>query len=138
MEASYPFSIEEYALTTDTGGLGRQRGGSGGVVALRYRGTGPAVLNVAGEGTVIAPYGINDGTDGAPHAIWIERNGEKLQLDGRSNDTPIEPGDLIVHRAAGGGGCGDPRDRARSLVKRDLDFGYISKDTARDAYYLDD
>ena len=134
VEASYPFLIEEYALTTDSGGSGRQRGGAGGVVALRYRGTGPAVLNVAGEGTVIAPYGINDGFDGDPHEIWIERDGEKIQLDGRSNDTPIEPGDLIVHRAAGGGGCGDPRDRERLSIERDLDFGYISPQTAREIY----
>ena len=91
-------------------------------------------MNVAGEGTVIAPYGINDGVDGDPHEIWIERDGEKIQLDGRSNDTPIEPGDLIVHRAAGGGGCGDPRDRERLSIERDLDFGYISPQTAREIY----
>ena len=138
VESSYPFSIEEYALTTDTAGTGRQRGGAGGVVALRYRGTGSAVLNVAGEGTVIAPYGINEGTDGSPHSIWIERRGETIQLDGRSNDIPIEPGDLIVHHAAGGGGCGNPRDRERSSVKRDVDFGYISQDTARNVYHLTD
>jgi N-methylhydantoinase B len=138
VEASYPFLIEKYALTTDSGGSGRQRGGAGGVVALRYRGSGPAVLNVAGEGTVVAPFGVNDGADGAPHAIWIERGNDKIELDGRSNDVPLEPGDLIVHHAAGGGGCGDAKDRTRSLVKRDLDFGYISYDTARNLYGLTD
>jgi len=136
VEASYPFQIEEYALTQDSGGAGRQRGGAGGVVALRYRGTGPAVLNIAGEGTVVAPFGMGGGGEGSPHIIWIERGNEKIELNGRSNDTPIQPGDLIVHRAAGGGGCGDPRDRSRDLVQRDLAYGYISSDTARNAYGL--
>jgi len=134
VEASYPFEIEEYALTTDSGGAGKQRGGAGGVVALRYRGTGPAVLNVAGEGTVVAPYGARGGDEGAPHAIWIERGNEKIALNGRSNDTPILPGDLIVHHAAGGGGCGDPHERPRALVKRDLAYGYITRETAQRAY----
>jgi N-methylhydantoinase B len=134
VEASYPFEIEEYALTTDSGGAGKQRGGAGGVVALRYRGTGPAVLNIAGEGTVVAPYGAHGGGDGAPHAIWIERGNEKIELNGRSNDTPILPGDLIVHHAAGGGGCGDPHERSRTLVKRDVAYGYITRETAQRAY----
>lgn len=134
VEASYPFEIEEYALTTDSGGAGKQRGGAGGVVALRYRGTGPAVLNVAGEGTVVAPYGARGGGEGAPHAIWIERGNEKIELNGRSNDTPIMPGDLIVHHAAGGGGCGAPRERPPALVERDVAYGYITRETAQRAY----
>ena len=137
-EASYPFEIESYALTEDSGGAGRQRGGAGGVVALRYRGTGPAVLNIAGEGTVVPPHGVIGGGDGSPHAIWIERGNEKIDLHGRSNDTPLLPGDLIVHHAAGGGGCGDPADRDRDLVRRDLAFGYITEETARTAYGLQD
>ncbi len=134
VEASYPFEIEEYALTTDSAGAGKQRGGAGGVVALRYRGKGPAVLNVAGEGTVVAPYGARGGGEGAPHAIWIERGNEKIALNGRSNDTPILPGDLIVHHAAGGGGCGDPRERSRALVKRDVAYGYITRESAQRVY----
>ena len=138
VEASYPFQVEEYALTQDSGGAGRQRGGAGGVVALRYRGDGPAVLNIAGEGTVVPPYGMAGGAEGSPHVIWIERGNEKIALDGRSNDTPLEPGDLIVHHAAGGGGCGDPHDRARDLVERDRAYGYITEESARDVYGLKD
>ncbi|MFT5172064.1 MAG: N-methylhydantoinase B [Gammaproteobacteria bacterium] len=137
VEATYPFSIEQYSVTRDSGGAGRLRGGAGGAFALRYRGSGPAVLNVAGEGTVVAPYGAHDGSDGDPHAIWIERGEQRIDLTGRSNDVPIEPGDLIVHHSAGGGGCGDPRDRERTLVERDLAYGYISAKTASDVYGVD-
>jgi len=134
VESSYPFEIETYALTTDSSGAGKQRGGAGGVVALRYRGKAPAVLNIAGEGTVVAPYGARGGGDGAPHVIWIERGNEKIELNGRSNDTPILPGDLIVHHAAGGGGCGDPHERPRALVKRDVAYGYVTPEAARALY----
>ena len=134
VEATYPLHVEEYGVTADTGGAGKQRGGAGGVFALRYRGTGPAMLNIAGEGTLVAPFGAEGGRDGAPHAIWIERGIERIDLTGRSNDVPLEPGDLIVHHSAGGGGCGDPRDRTRELVERDVAYGYIGEETARDVY----
>ena len=55
-------------------------------------------------------------------------------MNGRSNDTPILPGDLIVHHAAGGGGCGDPRERSRALVKRDVAYGYITRESAQRVY----
>ncbi len=134
VEATYPFQVEEYAVTAESGGAGKQRGGAGGVFALRYRGTGPAALNIAGEGTLIAPFGANGGKDGAPHAIWIERGNQRIDLTGRSNDVPLEPGDLIVHHSAGGGGCGDPHERARALVERDVAYGYIGAETARGVY----
>lgn len=134
VEATYPFGIEEYAITAESGGAGKQRGGAGGAFALRYRGTGPALLNIAGEGTLVAPFGALGGSDGDPHAIWIERGNERIDLTGRSNDVPIEPGDLIVHHSAGGGGCGDPRERDRALVERDVAYGYIGAATAREVY----
>jgi N-methylhydantoinase B len=134
VEATYPFQIEEYGVTAESGGAGKQRGGAGGVFALRYRGSGPAALNIAGEGTLVAPFGAKDGQDGDPHAIWIERGNERIDLTGRSNDVPIEPGDLIVHHSAGGGGCGNPKERARELVERDVAYGYINAETARKVY----
>ena len=136
VEATYPFQIEEYRLTQGSGGAGEHRGGAGGVVALRYRGSGPAVLNIAGEGTIVAPHGARGGRDGAPHIIWIERGNERIDLNGRSNDTPLQPGDLIVHHAAGGGGFGDPRERDRALVERDISHGYITAEAARMVYGL--
>ena len=134
VEATYPLQIEEYSVTAESGGAGKQRGGVGGVFALRYRGTGQALLNIAGEGTLVAPFGADGGEEGAPHAIWIERDNERIDLTGRSNDVPLEPGDLVIHLSAGGGGCGDPKERDRKLVERDVAYGYISTETARSVY----
>ena len=38
---------------------------------------------------------------------------------------------------AGGGGLGDPRERDRDLVRRDVEEGYVSIRSARDDYGLD-
>ncbi|MNC82995.1 hypothetical protein D3C75_1367610 [compost metagenome] len=40
----------------------------------------------------------------------------------------------LVLRLPGGGGYGDPRQRDRQLVERDLRYGYISAEQARDDY----
>ena len=40
--------------------------------------------------------------------------------------------------AGGGGGYGDPRERDRETVRRDLRNGVISPDAARDLYGLDE
>ncbi len=74
------------------------------------------------------------GEEGATHAIWIERDNERIDLTGRRYDVPLEPGDLDIHLSAGGGGCGDPKERDRKLVERDVAYGYISTETARSVY----
>jgi N-methylhydantoinase B len=61
--------------------------------------------------------------------------------DGRTphpkSRTLIEPGQRITLSYAGGGGVGDPRERARDAVREDLADGYISAETARDVYGLE-
>ncbi len=133
-EASFPLLVERYELRTDSGGPGARRGGLGGTYALRYEGDGPAVLNAAGEGVVVAPYGILGGHDGASHDYAIERNGERLPLGTKDNEVTLLPGDVIVCNAASGGGCGDPAERDPALVARDVAYGYISPAAARDIY----
>ena len=43
-------------------------------------------------------------------------------------------GDVVTTRTGGGGGYGDPRERDRSLVVRDLREGMISPTVAREVY----
>jgi len=46
----------------------------------------------------------------------------------------IEPGDRVIFLSGGGGGYGDPRQRDRAEIERDLGEGLISEKTARDWY----
>ena len=133
-EAGFPFLIESYALSTDSGGAGRRRGGLGGEYRLRYEGAEDALLNAAGEGLVVAPYGVDGGEPGALHEYHILRNGARLPLGIRDTSVRIAPGDVLVCKAAGGGGYGDPRERERELVERDIEYGYVTAKAAKSRY----
>jgi N-methylhydantoinase B len=137
-EASSPLQVERYELRTDSGGPGKSRGGLGGTYALRYVGDGPAVLNAAGEGVLVAPYAILGGHEGATHDYCIHRDGQIIALATGDAGVEILPGDLIVCHSASGGGCGDPREREPALVRRDVEHGYVSLQAARDIYGLDE
>jgi N-methylhydantoinase B len=133
-EAGFPLMVEHYELRPDSGGAGRRRGGLGGTYCLRYEGTEDALLNAAGEGLVVPPYGVDGGAPGALHVYEIVRGGERITLGGRDTVVRIAPGDLIVCNAAGGGGYGAPRERERELIARDVEYGYVSADAARKTY----
>ncbi|MCC7427069.1 MAG: hydantoinase B/oxoprolinase family protein [Alphaproteobacteria bacterium] len=135
-EAGFPLMVEGYGLRTDSGGPGHRRGGLGGVYTLRYEGAGEAVLNAAGEGLVVAPYAVAGGRPGLVHDYRIVRDGKEIVVGTKDSGVRILPGDRLVCCSAGGGGFGDPATRERTLVQRDLAYGYISERAAREDYGL--
>ena len=46
----------------------------------------------------------------------------------------LQPGDVLHHRMPGGGGHGDPRERDRESVLRDVLDEKVSVATARELY----
>jgi N-methylhydantoinase B len=44
------------------------------------------------------------------------------------------PGDVITFYNPGGGGYGDPRERDPELVRRDVIYGYVSPENAKEYY----
>jgi N-methylhydantoinase B/oxoprolinase/acetone carboxylase alpha subunit len=48
----------------------------------------------------------------------------------------LQPGDEVEVNTPGGGGLGDPRDRDRAAVRRDVRNGLVSPEAARAAYGL--
>src|SRR5262249_18819696 len=53
---------------------------------------------------------------------------------GKKSDIPIETGDVIVTRPAGGGGYGNPKRRDPAKVARDVRDGYVSHEKAEEGY----
>ena len=133
-EAGFPFLVESYELRVDSAGAGRYRGGLGGVYKLRYEGDATAVLNAAGEGVVVRPYGVDGGKPALAHDYCIRRGSTMLPIGIRDVGVRLQKGDVIVCKSAGGGGYGNPSLRDRSLVRRDLAYGYISKHAASADY----
>lgn len=131
-EASYPLLIEDYSLLPDSCGAGKQRGGLGGRMVIRYTGKEEGQLNLSGAGTDVKPYGLFSGKEGHGHECRIMRaTGETVDLAGRENGVPIRAGDRLVCLSAGGGGYGEPRERDKNLIEYDLRNGYITEAYAR-------
>jgi N-methylhydantoinase B len=132
MEQKYPVLIEQYALREDSGGPGRFRGGLG--IVRDYRCTDRVDLLTGYDRHECPPWGLFGGGAGAPNTIVVERvNGERDEFR-KVTEYPLEAGDLVSFRTAGGGGYGDPREREPERVLADVTDGYVSLEVAARVY----
>ena len=126
-EERFPFFIERHELLPDSGGPGAWRGGLGAVCDLVYEGEGPALLNTAGDGIVVPPFGLFGGADGRPHHYTIVSDGAERVLGSKEVGVLVKPGDHIVCLSSGGGGYGEPGNRERDAAAWDLKNGYVTR-----------
>jgi N-methylhydantoinase B len=67
--------------------------------------------------------------------VLIYKNGDqKPELLYKTENRPLQAGDRVRMSTGGGGGYGDPRQRAIELVLRDVTRGFVSLESARDEY----
>jgi N-methylhydantoinase B len=127
--------IAEYALITDSGGPGRQRGGLG--VRRTYDVLRDGVLlSTYGDRHDTPPWGLTDGYDGSFSAFTVIRAGEDIRIPASTN-MECRKGDRLVIDISGGGGYGDPKLRDRDAVRDDLACGRISALAATEIYGLE-
>ena len=126
-EERFPFFIERHELRPDSGGVGAWRGGLGAVCDLVYEGEGPALLNTAGDGIVVPPFGLFGADDGLPHHYTIVSNGSERVLGSKEVGVVVNPGDHIVCLSSGGGGYGEPKDRDGEAASWDMKNGYVTR-----------
>jgi N-methylhydantoinase B len=122
-------TIEHKRLLPDSGGPGRWRGGLGQEVVLRNDTGHPLTMLGMGNRTMFPARGMFGGGAGAlrTHAI----DGKEVHAKGRHE---VAPGGRIRIAEAGGGGFGDPRQRAPAAVAEDVAQGYVSPQAAREIY----
>jgi N-methylhydantoinase B len=80
---------------------------------------------------------VNGGQSGMGNRFTVLRDGAEVEpstVPGKVTAFPLERGDVVWLRSAGGGGYGDPLDRAPALVLEDVSQGYISVEHARERY----
>ena len=142
-ETRYPaFVIDAYRLLADSGGPGEFRGGLG----------GERVLTVVNEVTVSAllnrmkadPWGVLGGGEGARGGIWYKQSGADdwqtfveafgVLSPSKFSGIRLQPGDQVRLVMPGGGGYGDPQQRERAAVARDIEEGFVSVERARSDY----
>ena len=126
-EERFPLFVRRHELRPDSGGVGQWRGGLGAVCDLVYEGEGPALLNTAGDGIVVPPFGLFGATDGLPHHYKITSNVAERVLRSKEVGVVVNPGDHIICLSSGGGGYGSPNERDQSATTRDLRNGYVTR-----------
>ena len=124
-EERFPFFIRRHEMRPNSGGDGAWRGGLGGICDLVYEGEGPALLNTAGDGVVVPPFGLFDGEDGLPHIYSILSNGSERVLGSKETEVVVNPGDHVYCLSAGGGGYGDRSERSQESKDWDVKNGYV-------------
>jgi N-methylhydantoinase B len=138
MEVEFPVRIERYELVRDSGGAGRYRGGLGILRDMRVLADQASVSLRSARQIFPAPGMAGGAAGGLGAFIRNPDRPDEARLGHTTSGTPLANGDVLRVVSPGGGGYGDPRDRAREAVRRDLQDGKISAQAAREVYGLDD
>ncbi len=133
-ESDTPLLVLERKLITDSGGPGKMRGGLGRTMVIKvpddeYAPQPPVTVAIQAGRYKYPPEGLFGGKPGARAQFLV--NGEPGDPSGL---TFCKPGDVIAFHSAGGGGYGDPFERDPEMVRRDVIYGYVSVERAREDY----
>ncbi|WP_035855055.1 hydantoinase B/oxoprolinase family protein [Cryptosporangium arvum] len=125
LESYYPLRIERWETVADTGGAGLHRGGNG--VDVAYRFLQPGTIAIHDDRWLTYPWGVNGGDPGARGRKWIDRaDGSREILASKVHDVAVNVGDVLHFVTWGGGGWGDPLERAPELVELEVRRGLVS------------
>ena len=132
LEAEYPLVVERYALVEDSGGPGRWRGGLGLWRQIRAE-EHECHAFIHGSRRLSAPWGLFGGhAGGSCHIVYSPGVEPPVRAQGF-----LKAGQSVSIITPGAGGYGDPRERDRALVRRDVADGVVSATIAREVYGLD-
>ena len=127
-ETRFPVRIEQLALATDSGGPGKHRGGLGYDKQIRL--LRDAWFVSTADRVRLGCYGVAGGMAGRPYEASVDGRA----LPGMNDDVPLPAGTLLRLRTTGGGGWGDPFERAPELVLQDVLRGLVSVESAERDY----
>ena len=129
-EHRYPIRFDYFALREESGGAGRHRGGSG--TTYRFEAWAPCVVSILGDRHDHVPFGLHGAGTGARNEVRLRTGGREWEPPMRTKIARlgIGAGDAVSASSPGGGGFGDPLEREVEAVERDLNLGYISRETA--------
>ena len=129
-ESVAPLRILRRELRPDSGGAGRTRGGLGQILVLESSEEKPIHLFAAVERMTYPALGRDGGQPGAAGRIALA-SGKELKGKG---EQVIPAGDRLIFETPGGGGYGDPAERPRAAIDRDLAQGLITAAAAARDY----
>lgn len=132
-EDNYPVRYLRREIKADSGGPGKYRGGC--ALETEVMAEIDCSCTILGSRFEAAPpQGIHGGRSGGPSTAYTTSNGQVTQLPAKVTDISLKAGDRLVLRACGGGGFGDPKERARKDIERDLELGFVTREGAKRDY----
>jgi N-methylhydantoinase B len=133
-EAKFPLVVERYALVADSGGAGRRRGGLGVERVVRAR--IPMTMNTQVERAHCKPWGLDSGLEGTGNQVALRQGGQwKTDFpNAKVLVASLKKDDAFLIRGGGGGGYGNPLERAIDEVAEDVRQGYVSIRAAAEHY----
>jgi N-methylhydantoinase B len=130
LERYFPLVIERYETVPDSGGAGLHRGGNG--ILMTYRFLEPGVIAIHDDRWFVPPWGVNGGKPGARARKILEKaDGTQTIVGNKVEDLAIEAGDILHFITWGGGGWGDPLERAPELVAKEIRQGLVTSEGAK-------
>lgn len=140
-EQKNPLFYHYRRLAPDTGGPGRRRGGASAEVGLTVSVPAAEALVMTHGAEVPNSAGLGGGLPGSlVRQRFTPHGGPTADLGPKPGSFPITDADLFEVTWQGGGGVGDPLERAPGDVLEDVRYGLVSLDAARTTYgvVLDD
>ena len=132
-ESRFPFRVERLGLAVDSGGPGRHRGGLGYEKHIRML-RDAHFMSIA-DRSILSCWGVKGGRAGRPFEVTIDLGGpDERVVDALADAEPVRAGQVIRIRTTGGGGWGDPLQRPYDEVARDVAWGKVSVESAREDY----
>ena len=129
LEMEYPLMVEKYALSENSGGAGKYRGGMGIVRTIRILDdSGDSMLvSAATERSVSRPWGLEGGQEGGNASIKVYRDGQCIVDTPKPRNIELKTGDIVEMVTAGAGGYGPVSQRDPELMRRELEEGIINE-----------
>jgi 5-oxoprolinase (ATP-hydrolysing) len=103
LEWRFPLVVEEFSIRSNSGGHGQYPGGNGTIRRLRFR--EPMTAAILSGHRLVPPFGLQGGGAGSVGHNYVERQGMREDLPGRS-EVQMQAGDVFVIETPGGGGYG--------------------------------
>lgn len=128
------FRAISYEVRPDSEGAGKWRGGLGTIRTYRCDLVKDAYLMCWMERSRTTAWGLFGGQAGKGPVVIINPGTEQEVRLCKVNRYPVKNGDIVMICTGGGGGYGNPLERDREAVRKDLENGYITRKRAKEVY----
>ena len=133
-ELHFPVIVKDRHIVCDTEGSGRQIGAPSAYCEFGPIGDHQLVSSWVADGTENSAKGTRGGHNGSQNRNYLRKKDGTLVSQPACATIQLESGERLVTYCSGGGGYGDPWERAPERVKNDVSEGYVSLERAKEVY----